>query len=367
MPTDLNKLRVSLTKHGAHKVAYLIHAFNRNEILGHTSGDYNSIIIDHAQARRILSAVLPILWEQLRQYGQEDICDIVFIANVFSHIDLINTMIKAIDNNCIIKRGDIIDGKAFTNFAHTIDEFGYSIEHTPDYVSFDISRIFYKFYLPKFIAEILIVKLTDAGWDKSNDLVDECVRLGFNNVFGLSTDDFREWLQGTITIVDTKINKSKAKRNFESGIKFRQGHRSKHEGSVKRKSVESHNATLLHNHIQNNVFELLSRKYPRDKTGTEVPTNTGSVDLVRKSKEELVFYEIKTENDIKKNIRSAISQLLEYAYWNKVQGVEKLVIIGPNTPTSKAIEYLETLRTKFNMPIYYQYYNVAESVLSDPV
>jgi len=371
MPTDLNRLRVSLTKHGAHKVAYLVRQFDKDDILNHLAGDYNSINIDDAQARKILSVnqdgVAPVLWNQLKQYGQEDIFDIVFISSVFSHIDLIHTMIKGIDNNCIIKRGTVIDGKAFTNFAHTIDQLGYSIEHTPDFISFDISRIFYKFYLSKFIFKILIIKLTEAGWDKSNNLTDECLRLGLNNVFGLSSGDFQTWLQGNIVVDDTKINKSKAKRNFERGIKFRKGHHSKYEGKLKIKSVKSHSATLLHNHIQNNVFRILSCKYPSDEIGTEVPTNTGSIDIVRKRKRDLSFYEIKTTNDIKINIRNAISQLLEYAYWNKIKGVEKLIIVGPNTPTSEAIEYLEILRTKFNIPIYYQYYNVKESILSDPV
>jgi hypothetical protein len=371
MSTDLNKLRVSLTKHGAHKVAYLVHRFSKDEVLKHIDGDHDSIIIDYAQAHKILSAnqdgSLPVLWDQLKQYGQEDIYDIVFIANVFSHVDLIRTMIEAIDNDCKIKRGSVIDGKAYTNFAHTIDQFGYSIEHTSDFISFDISRIFYKFYLTQFIADILAMKLTEAGWDKTNSLADECVRLNLNSVFGLTGDDFLTWLQGVNALNNKQIARSKARRTFESGIKFRQGHRSKHEGDVRRKSAKIQNATMLHNHIQNNVYELLLRKYPQDKVGTEVPTNTGSIDIVRKSKTELIFYEIKTENDIKSNIRSALSQLLEYAYWNKIEGVEQLIIIGPNIPTSMAIEYLDTLRNKFNLPIFYQYYDIDKVDLKDPV
>lgn len=371
MPTDLNKLRVSLTKHGAHKVAYLVHHFPRNEVLKHTNGDYSGITIDYAQACKILSAnqkgLPPELWDQLRNYGQEDIFDIVFIANVFSHADLIRTMTDAIDDNCRVNRGAVIDGKAYTNFAHTIDQFGYSIEHTPDFISFDISRIFYKFYLTKFVAEILSIKLIDAGWDKANSLEEECLRLGLNKAFGLSDEDFKTWLQGVSILPDEKLLKSKAQRSFKQGIKFRQGHRSRFEGDVKRKSPETHNATMLHNHIQNHVYDILTRQYPRDQIGTEVPTNTGSIDVVRKGKNELIFYEIKTENNIKSNIRSAISQLLEYAYWNKIEGVESLVIIGPNTPTHNAITYLHTLRDRFNLPVYYQYYDVKNGELNDPV
>lgn len=371
MSTDLNKLRVSLTKHGAHKVAYLIHHFPKDEVLDHLAGDHDAIIIDYAQAQKILSAnqdgSLPVLWDQIKQYGQEDIYDIVFIANVFSHVDLIRTMAEAIDNNCKIKRDSVIGGKAYTNFAHTIDQFGYSIEHTPDFISFDISRIFYKFYLAPFVAEVLSIKLTQAGWDKTNSLEEECLRLGLNSPFGLSNKDFKAWLQGASVPTATKLKNCKAKRSFKQGIKFRQGHRSKFEGDVKRKSPETQNATMLHNHIQNNVYDILTRQYPKDQIGTEVPTNTGSIDVVRKSGTELIFYEIKTENNIKSNIRSAISQLLEYAYWNKIAGVESLIIIGPNIPTSNAVKYLKTLRDRFNLPVYYQHYDVKNSELNGPV
>ena len=174
MSTDLNRLRVSLTKHGAHKIAYLVERFDKGDILDHLQGDYKSINIDDAQARKILSVsndgTLPEVWNKLKPYGEQDIFDIVFIANVFSHIDLINTMIAGIEDNCVIERGKIIDGKAYTNFAHTIDQFGYSIEHTPDLISFDLSRIFYKEYLPQFVYEILHIKLSEAGWDKTNSL-----------------------------------------------------------------------------------------------------------------------------------------------------------------------------------------------------
>ena len=371
MSTDLNKLRVSLTKHGAHKVAYLVNKFDKDDILNHVSGDYNSINIDYAQARKILSAnqdgIAPELWNQLKQYGEEDIFDIVFISNVFSHIDLINTMIKGIEDNCVIKRGSVIDGKAFTNFAHTIDQFVYSIEHTPDFISFDISRIFYKFYLSKFIFEILNIKLTEAGWDKKNNLIEECQDLGLNNVFGLSSDDFQTWLQGNIVADETKLNKTKAKRDFKKGIKFRKGHHTKFEGKIKIKSFDNHSATLLHNQMQNKVFEILSNKFPNDEIGTEVPSNIGSIDIVKKRENNLIFYEIKTTNNVKTNIRLALSQLLEYAYWNKIEGIEELIIVAPSQPTSEAIVYLEILRNKFNIPIYYQYFNVKKSILSDPV
>lgn len=372
MPTNIKRLKVSLTKHGAHKVAYLVERFDKDDILNHLNGDYKSINIDEAQARKILSVsddgTVPELWNKLKSYGEQDIFDITFIANIFSHADLIDTMITGIKDNCVIKRGKKIDGKAYTNFAHTIDQFGYSIEHTPDFISFDLSRMFYKYYLPQFVNEILSIKLVEAGWDRTNTLIEECQCLGLHEAFGLSSDDFKTWLEGTFEVDEVKITKTKAKRNFKEGIKFKKGHNTKFEGDVKRKpSDKKQTATLLHNQIQNKVFEILSTTFPDDDIGTEVPSNTGSIDIVRKQRNSLFLYEIKTTDNIKLNIREALSQLLEYAYWNKIDGIEELIIIAPSKTSDDAIGYIEMLRNDFNIPLYYQHFNIKDGVLSNKV
>lgn len=369
MPTNLNKLKVSLTKHGAHKIAYVIENFNNNEILNHLDGDFKNIIIDPAQAKNILSVNrngdVPELWNQIKIYGREDIFDLVFIANIFSHKQLILTMIRAIENNCIVNKGDVINGKSYTNFAHTIEQLGYSIEHTPNYISFDISRIFYKYYLNQFITQILKLKLVDAGWDGNNTIVDEAIKLNLHKVFGLNRQEFKAWLNESKEINDSSLAKVKAVRYFESGFKFSSGHNAKYEGDVAIRTTGSHTASLIHNLIQNNVYELLVKKYPNDEIGTEVPTNSGSIDVVKKSFNQYIFYEIKTSNSIKTNIRQALSQLLEYAYWNNIQNVEKIIIIAPCETNEEAKTYLNLLRTRFNIPIFYQFYDLGQNHLND--
>ena len=134
MTTDLSKLKVSLTKHGALKIAYLLQKFDKDDILNHLGGDYMDITIDDAQTRKILSIIgknpAPDLWNEIKKYGLEDIYDLVFIAIVFSHNELITALRNGITEGCVIWRGSVIDGKAYTNFAGIIDEFGFAIEHT---------------------------------------------------------------------------------------------------------------------------------------------------------------------------------------------------------------------------------------------
>jgi len=368
MVTNLSKLKVSLTKHGAHKIAFLLQEFDKDDILNHLNGDYMDIHINSAQTRRILSIEetrpAPELWNEIKKYGLEDIFDLVFIAIVFSHNELITALKKGIKDGCIIKRGDIIDGKVYTNFACIIDEFGFAIEHTPDYVSFDISRIFYKFYIPELVSKLLTIKLIEAGWDKTNSLADECINLDFHSVFGLEPEEFRDWIIDAKEIDEQRIETVKTKRNFESGIKFKKGHNPKFVGEIDVNASSRRKATLRHNLIQNEVYKILKKEFPDHEVGTEVPTNVGSVDIVRKLPESYVFYEIKTSQSIKTNIRQALSQLMEYAYWNQVPNVSELIIICPSPSTDSSRRYLDKLRTDFHLPIYFRYFNLDNFILT---
>ena len=368
MATDISKLKVSLTKHGAHKIAFLLQEYDKDDILNHLDDDSMDIHIDHAQTRRILSIQegkpAPNLWNEIKKYGLEDIFDLVFIAIVFSHHKLIYALKIGISEGCIIKRGPAITGKVYTNFACILDEFGFAIEHTPDYVTFDISRIFYKFYMPELVSKLLSIKLIEAGWNKTNSLADECIQFEFHKVFDLEPEEFKDWLIEAKEIEDQRIERVKATRSFESGIKFKKGHNPKFVGDIEVSTPNRRKATLIHNLIQNEVYKLLSTEFPTHEIGTEVPTNIGSVDIVRKLPEAYVFYEIKTTQSIKTNIRQGLSQLMEYAYWNEIPNIQELVIIGPCPSNESSRKYLDKLRTHFNLPVYYRFFNLDDSMLN---
>lgn len=369
MPTEVTNLKVSLTKHGAHKIAYLVSAFDKDEILNHLDGDYKDINIDASQTKRILSIdnnnLAPRFWNDIKQFGNEDIFDLVFFAIVFSHHELIETMIEAFKNGAIVNRGHVLEGKAYTNFARIIDDLGFAIEHTTEYVSFDITRIYYKFYLPAFIYQLLELKLGDAGWENENNLIDECIRLSWHSVFNLSQEDFRVWMSGSESFERFAIKITKPKRNFEEGIKFKEGHNEKFDGELNFEVTSKQKKQLTHNHIQNELYKILIENHPADKIGTEIKSNIGSIDLVRVSDSKYIFYEIKTSNSIKTSIRQALSQLLEYAYWNNIEGINMLVIVAPNKPTLESKKYLDKLRSKFNVPIYFQFFDLSTSKLHE--
>lgn len=116
----------------------------------------------------------------------------------------------------------------------------------------------------------------------------------------------------------------------------------------------------LHNQIQNGAYLHLTKSYGNDNVGTEQLTSNGTkIDIVaRESDKGLIFYEVKTSSTVLGCIREAFSQLLEYSYYPDSNHAKKLVIVSPNKITEEASAYLNNIRERFGIPIYYQAFDV---------
>lgn len=125
----------------------------------------------------------------------------------------------------------------------------------------------------------------------------------------------------------------------------------------------------IHNKIQNGAYLQLAEQFGNSNVGTEQINDNGTrVDLVVKtSNTDYTFYEIKTSASLLGCIREALSQLLEYAYFPSNENAKKLIIISPNKINKDAIEYLGYLREKFNLPIYYQCFDLELAKLESDV
>jgi len=368
--TDLTRLSYSLTKFGAYKIAFLLNEYSSKDILSHL-GNQKIGSIDEAQVRKVLSISkdrsVPNLWSKVKEYGIEDIFDVVYVSLIISHHKLIEIISDSYRSGNTVSRKDFSVGiKPYTNFFRASLELGFVVDYDDTKFSFDLSRIFHKGYMPELISELLHLKLSKAGWDRQNSIIDESLRVDLNNVFGLSAEDFGEWLSGNYEDVAEIVKRPK--RNYATGINFVEGHKPKYEGStVSRKISKRQVSTLNHNRIQTRVYNILINQFPQDTIGTEVSTNFGSVDIVRKTKSSLIFYEIKTASSIRISIRQALSQLLEYAYWNDIPDIEELIIVAPNPISDDARYFLTKLRSTFNIPIFYQHYDEDLDLLSSKI
>lgn len=114
-----------------------------------------------------------------------------------------------------------------------------------------------------------------------------------------------------------------------------------------------------HNHIQNAVYTLLRNTY--EKTQIE----RGRVDIKTRTHDgKWHYFEIKTKSP-KLSIREALGQIMEYSYWPDLERAEKLIIVSDKEPDSDTRKYLNHIRTKFNIPIFYRFFNIESNTLSN--
>lgn len=121
----------------------------------------------------------------------------------------------------------------------------------------------------------------------------------------------------------------------------------------------------LHRRIRDALYKVLVSKYG-ECISKENPTGHGTlIDLVRKEGERMIFYEIKTYNNIKSCVREAVGQLFEYAFWPGVQNAHQLIIVSQNKVTEDCKRYLFKIRELYGLPIYYQHFDQESNTLSE--
>lgn len=363
---DTSKLKVSLTKHGAHKIAQLLVKYGASGALDHVVDDELAIDINLVQARKNLSAddgTVPSYWNEIVKLGQNAINAAVLVSIIFSHHELIKAMAVSCGEKQIGKlTGSIFTNrKGFTNFKNDICELGFSVLSNANGVVYDLSNVVSNVELSSYIRLIIEDKLRQAGWDGRGDSISLAVTLNFNEVFGLSEDAFTAWLSGRGAPVAPSANEDEFKSDSLVDFAFRSGHTPRTTvRSSFHKPQESPESQLMHNFLQTRLYEQLAVIYPKDRIGTEVPVGVGRacVDICLIADDQLtIFYEIKTHPSARACVREALGQALEYAYWPDTERAQKLVIVSPARVTESLITYMQLLRTRFGHKIYYQQVN----------
>ena len=148
---------------------------------------------------------------------------------------------------------------------------------------------------------------------------------------------------------------------------FYPGHKKKKHSMKSTYERQSFEVDLVHNKIQTNIFTQLSKIYGERNVGTEQDTGYESqIDLVvRDSNNKFIFYEIKTAYSVRLCIREALGQLMEYAFYPKANNAKKLIVVSPNPINSDTKTYLEAIRQRFKVPIYYQRYDSEKKELEN--
>lgn len=156
--------------------------------------------------------------------------------------------------------------------------------------------------------------------------------------------------------VEGKAALTRQPAGLHKGFQFSPGCSDKPDTTIQRSQAATKAISLRHNKLQKALHSILVQEYGKENVGTENDTGRGSrVDLVVRSGNSHVYYEIKTSPDIRECLREGIAQLIEYSYWPGGNEAETLVVVSENPFTPDAGRYLVTLRERFHLPVYYQH------------
>lgn len=161
-----------------------------------------------------------------------------------------------------------------------------------------------------------------------------------------------EWLQKRRRYMLYKLDASDRER-LEKNWASRQGTQSAPSvGRLFRRGINPTIYTPEHARMQTKLLEELQRKYGKEHVWLE----RDFVDARVETANMLIFFEIKSDLEPRTVIRQALGQILEYAYHPTRSGKrpDRLVIVGRNPLESDDLEYLETLRQSFKLPLDYR-------------
>lgn len=145
---------------------------------------------------------------------------------------------------------------------------------------------------------------------------------------------------------------------------FTPGSRAKKGSTTARYNSQTKDIDLVHNQIQEQIFEQLAKTHGKDNVSCEQDTGFGTkVDVAVRSSYGYTFYELKTANTSKQCIREALAQLMEYAYYPGESRASRLIIVGPVDLSRESKKYLENLRIKFSLPLYYSKFDLETKIL----
>lgn len=374
--TNLSRLKVSLTKHNAHKIARLLKDYEADQILARL----HEVHAEVAQAHKNLSVLpgnkVPEVWAKVRKLGDNAVDALVLIGIIFSHHKLINAMINASSRSGFagrIERGVQLDAKEYTNFARVIDQLGFATKLDYPGVTFNLRAMFEIPGLGPLACELLGHKLDAALWDRSGTVAEAAVAQNFHQVFGVTAQELKEWLStdvqptaaGTLLLPkDEEFFQAQDEGEEPKAFEFKPGHSERAVEPITKAASAKTKVNQLHNDIQNRLHNYLSEKLGPECVGTELDTGSGTaIDVVTQNKGTTAFFEIKTSTSVRASIRQAIPQLLEYAYWPDDKRADELVIVSHLPITKVAERYLAFLRKQFKLPLSYRQFDLKSNEL----
>ncbi len=121
----------------------------------------------------------------------------------------------------------------------------------------------------------------------------------------------------------------------------------------------------LHKKVRDRLKNYLIDQYGFC-VGKECGTGQGtSVDVIRVRQGRRIYYEVKVYSSIKASIREALGQLLEYSDWPDTNHAKAMVVVGVAPLCNESRGYLDSLRSRYKLPLYYQQFDLQSKAIVD--
>ncbi|MEW6668412.1 MAG: hypothetical protein AB1512_24635 [Thermodesulfobacteriota bacterium] len=141
----------------------------------------------------------------------------------------------------------------------------------------------------------------------------------------------------------------------ESGGEFHSGCTIKKTSTVVSRTSSDVDVALRHNELQLSLYELLCAEYGPENVATEHWIDSGGrVDAAVRRSGQMTFFEIKVAPSARSALREGLGQLLEYAHWPSKERADELVIVSEAPADHSTAQYLNHIRSKFNLNVFYR-------------
>lgn len=140
---------------------------------------------------------------------------------------------------------------------------------------------------------------------------------------------------------------------------FKSGKASQTSRYERHSNASSKSVIKLHCEIVDAVEKYLAPEFSLQKNNISIETTRfrGNIaDIVTKKDNDINIFEVKTNPSARRNIRDAISQLLDYAV-HSGDNVTKIVIVSPAPLNSKDLSFFKNLKNVINFQLEYLEYS----------
>jgi len=121
---------------------------------------------------------------------------------------------------------------------------------------------------------------------------------------------------------------------------------------------------LRHNLLQDSLIGMLKAEFPGCTVHPEwAVAEESRVDVAVDTRDGILFCEIKVAPHVRAALRQAIGQLLEYAHYPDDRRAKKWWVVSEEAPSAEDVSYLQALRVRYSLPVFYRRIDASAAVL----